>query len=84
MWGFPIFKNTQLGLGNFRAEDLLFRPLESDCFKIGSRTYKKHSIITNLINMSVGPEKREGNHVSNGREPWFLKHDDGYFSIFRN
>ena len=68
----------------FRAEDLLFRHLGSDCFKIGRRTYKKHSIITNLNNMSVGPEKREGNHVSNGREPGFLKHDDGYFSILMN
>jgi len=68
----------------FRAEDLLFRHLGSDSFKIGRRTYKKHSIITNLNNMSVGPEKRQGNHVSEGREPWFFKHEDGYFSIFMN
>jgi hypothetical protein len=66
----------------FRAEDLLHCPDGPDLFKIGRTTYKKHSIITNLNNMSVGPEETKGNHVKNGREPWSLKNEDGYFCKF--
>lgn len=65
----------------FRAEDLLLKQEENGDYLIGNRTYKLSSIITNLNNMSVGPGERKGNHVRNGRDPWFSKNEDGQFTI---
>jgi len=66
----------------FSVKNLLQnRVRNSDSYKIGGSLYKKASIVTNLNNRSVGPENRKGNHVKNGKEPWFEKHEGGQFSI---
>ena len=52
-------------------------------YYIGGQDYERTTIITNLNNLSIGPEERQGNHVKKGKTPCFVKHLDGRFSIFK-
>ena len=52
-------------------------------YYIGGQDYERTTIITNLNNLSIGPEERQGNHVKKGKTPCFVKHFDGRFSIFK-
>jgi hypothetical protein len=58
----------------FKPNDLKnLQPLGNDTYRIGVGTYRSSSINTNLLNFSVGPGDRVGEHVKRGRTPWFEK-----------
>lgn len=66
----------------FSTIELLQNP-QGGRYKIGYNLYQKVSITTNLYNLSIGPNAREGNHVQNGRQPEYIMHSNGRFSLFK-
>jgi hypothetical protein len=68
----------------FKVSDLLkHNKPNTSRYYIGGQDYERTTIITNLNNLSIGPEERQGNHVKMGKTPCFVKHRDGRFSIFK-